>query len=103
MNSDCGCDPVGSGNCGDNLKKWSVGNTRYVCDSDCGLQGGDCDTCAEMIVCYMFQMCRHESYHIDSFCIDGACRWTLAGFCESCEPRPDLPAQPQMICTQECL
>jgi hypothetical protein len=96
MNSSCGCVTISG--CGDHLNKWTVG-TQYICDSECGSPEG-CNTCSEMIVCYMFRMCRHESYHIDSFCIDGACRWTIAGLCTSCEPYGS--AFPQTVCTQTC-
>ena len=101
MNSNCGCCSADLLTCGDHLKMWTAGVDK-ICDSDCGSPEG-CDTCAEMIICYWWLLCKAGPSSSFSICTgSGYCDTWIWGTCITCVPRYDIPAQPQYICNQAC-
>jgi len=87
-NSDCGCDPLGFGDCYENVKEWTLGSTHF-CYSECG--GGPCNYTLTDIPCYAWRSCKTATNHYDSFCFDPAfgCEGTIYGFCQTCMPDGD--------------
>jgi len=94
-NSECGCDPIGWEDCTGNRKEWTIGVAHY-CYSEC--EGWPCNYRLVDVPCYAWQACNEGWANYDSVCIDGGCRYTIAGYCEECDPTGPATVEEQQDC-----
>jgi hypothetical protein len=98
-NSDCGCDPIGLGNCSGKIKEWTLGATHF-CYSEC--DGWPCNYNVTNVPCYATRPCASANINWPSLCISGLYCQTLPTltYCQVCIPNINEVAEvvEQMDC-----